>query len=613
MTDNAIFNPRDPRCKTPYGAVPTGTEVTFSLRPLRTEKYSRGTMTLRLEQSDNATLEKELVWTDTEDDRDVFTGALNTKQYIGLIWYSFRLETRNGEARELGPYLLAVYDGTDRVPDWFGEGLCYQIFPDRFFRTRAPDPWAFPGPRRVHRNWREEPQAGPDEAGNYNRDFFGGNLAGITARLDHLSELGVETLYLCPVFASAENHRYSTGDYLTIDPMLGTEDDFKALCEAAHARGIRVILDGVFSHTGFTSRYFNGDGLYPGPGAAQSKNSPYYAWYQWRNWPKEYESWWGIHTLPTLDKTNPDYQRFLYGGPDSVVRRWLRAGADGWRLDVADELPDAFVAGINAAARVENPEAVVIGEVWEDGVTKVAYGVRRKHLLGRHLDGLMNYPFRTALLDYLLGGPGEGFREAMETLRERYPAFAFHNNMNFLGTHDTPRILTMLALDGKVPEQALTPPPPLTAEQRSRGLALLRLGLLILFAFPGAPTLYYGDEAGLEGYKDPWNRRTYPWGREDEALLDLCRTLGQLRKTSAPLRRGDLRWGDCPERSLSFCRSLEDTRAAVAVNAGDTPVTVTLPWSDAPARDPVTGKKYLPGDGELTLELPPCSGVILVE
>ena len=256
-------------------------------------------------------------------------------------------------------------------------------------------------------------------------------------------------------------------------------------------------------------------------------------------------------------------------------------------MDVADELPDSFIAGLRQAVEQENPNAMVLGEVWEDGSNKIAYGVRRKHLLGGHLDGLMNYPFRTAALDYLLGGDAAAFRSALEVLREHYPPFAFHNAMNFLGTHDTPRILTVLGLGtAEATEAADTL---LTPAQKAQALKRLRLGYALLFTFPGAPTLYYGDEAGLEGGRDPWNRRTYPWGREDHSLLVWCRTLGQLRKHTPALRRGELMWETCQGALLSYQRVLEDARVFTAVNAGTESVTVPLPW-------PGGGKNLLTGE-----------------
>ena len=614
MANTAIYNPRDSRYKSPYGAVSAGTQVHFTLRPARAEGFSRGLLTARLETT-NQDLQVPMLWTGTDFVQDAFSCTLDTGDYVGLIWYSFRLETLRGRIRELGPYQLTVYDGSDQVPDWFGKGLCYQIFPDRFYRTQLPTPISG---RQLHENWFEEPTDGPvgtapDGQPLYNRDFFGGTLAGITEKLDYLADLGVETLYLCPIFASAENHRYSTADYREIDPMLGHVSDLQTLCTQAHSRGMRIILDGVFSHTGFTSRYFNGDGAYDTLGAAQSPDSPYYPWYQWIHWPDQYQCWWGIPSLPTLDKHNPDYQTFLFGGPDSVIRHWLKLGADGWRLDVADELPDDFIRGIHDAARQTNPAATVLGEVWEDGSNKIAYGVRRKHLLGHHLDGLMNYPFRNALLEFLLGGPGDAFREAMETLREHYPPFAFHNAMNFLGTHDTPRILTLLGVgnDSKDRDRNWRRTHRLSQAEREQALTRLELGLLVLFGFPGAPTLYYGDEAGLEGFEDPWNRRTYPWGREQQALLDLCRALGQFRRKSDALRQGDLVWGSCRGQTLSFRRAWGDQLAAVAVNAGSEAATISLPWTGKTAQELRTGQQYRPCQGALTLSLKGRTGALL--
>lgn len=296
------------------------------------------------------------------------------------------------------------------------------------------------------------PNGQPDPDGEIrNRDFFGGSLAGITSKLDDLARLGVTTVYLCPIFESASNHRYNTADYTHIDPMLGTKKDFDILCRQARERGIHILLDGVFNHTGSQSIYFNADGYYPSEGAAQSQDSPYYDWYSFHPWPQDYDSWWGIHTLPAVREECPSYVDYIIDHPDSIVRRWVRLGASGWRLDVADELPDWFIAKIRTALEETDPEGILIGEVWEDGSNKIAYSQRRRYLLGSECHGLMNYPFRTALLAYLQGGGAEDFQNAMETIRENYPPAAFYSAMNFLGTHDTPRILTVLGAD-HVPE-----------------------------------------------------------------------------------------------------------------------------------------------------------------
>ena len=390
-----IYDSRDPRCKSPYGAAASGTPVLLTLRPPRKEGYSRAQLTARFEAGEDEVRTLPMPWSGLDGDRDQFSCVLDTGGYVGLVWYTFTLERLDGKkSQQLGPYQLTVYDGGEEVPAWFGEGMTYQIFPDRFRRTRIPDPAGMVGGRWVHTAWQEEPEYRPDRNGEIrNRDFFGGDLRGVMEKLDYLKSLGVTTLYFCPIFEAAENHRYGTADYSRIDPMLGCEEDFSQLCRKAHSLGMRVMLDGVFNHTGFVSRYFNGDGFYPETGAHQSQDSPWYSWYSFQQWPDRYESWWGIYSLPAVNEHDPSYREFIFGGENSVVRRWLRAGADGWRLDVADELPDDFVHGVHAAARAEKPDAVVIGEVWEDGSTKVAYGVRRRHILGGHCDGLMNYPF----------------------------------------------------------------------------------------------------------------------------------------------------------------------------------------------------------------------------
>lgn len=615
MTDPAIFDPRDLNFKNPYGAVPSGTVVCFTLRPPRAGGFSRGRLTARFESRNNEEQIIPLPWVDSQLGVDQFRGTLDVGTYVGLVWYSFVLEGLDGRRAELGPYQLTVYQGEEAVPTWFGEGMTYQIFPDRFCRSRIPDPTGLVGGRTVHQNWEDEPVYRPDERGEIrNRDFFGGDFQGVISKLDELKELGVETLYFNPIFEAAENHRYGTADYDRIDPMLGCNEDFSRLCDEAHRRGMRVMLDGVFNHTGFVSRYFNGDGFYPDVGACQSWDSPYRSWFQFIHWPDRYESWWGIYSLPAVNESDPGYRRFIFGDEDSVVRRWLRAGADGWRLDVADELPDDFVAGIHAAARAEKPSAVVIGEVWEDGSTKVAYGVRRKHILGGHCDGLMNYPLRSAILSYFSGGKAEDFVSGMETIRENYPPFAFYSAMNSLGTHDTPRILTLLGAGGERRDQSRD----WRANFRLEGDALrlakerLRAAALLLFCFPGSPTVYYGDEAGMEGFEDPFNRRTYPWGHEDQELLAWFKQLGALRKTHPALRRGTIRYVAAEGPLLAFARADDGEEILCVCNAGDGPVTLPLPGNTASVLVGSPALAPLEEDEGVQITLPPRSGAALL-
>lgn len=620
-----IFDSRDQRYKRPYGAVTCGTLISLTLRPLLQEDFTVCTLIATAEFS-GARLELPLRIAGTEDDRQLFTGSFYAPPQPDLLWVCFRFRRRNGESLWLGKNGLCgegesvcwqqtVYDGSLPTPEWFGRGVTYQIFPDRFRRTAVPNPAGMLGNRTVHQNWDELMEYLPDADGEIrNQDFFGGNLAGIIEKLDYLRDLGVSTLYLCPIFESDSNHRYNTGDYDKIDPMLGTEEDFRRLCAKAREQGIHVMLDGVFNHTGNNSRYFNAYDAYPSLGAAQSSESPYISWYTFQEWPVRYDSWWGIHTLPAVNESDPGYIDFIIEGEGSVIRRWLRAGADAWRLDVADELPDEFIARIRAVMMEEKPDSFLLGEVWEDGSNKIAYDQRRKYLLGRETHGLMNYPFRVSALDYLRGGDAAAFREAMETIRENYPRPAFYSCMNMLGTHDTPRVLTMLGVYPREAPASRTDRAHfrMTPEEYDRGSRLLRLGAVLLYAFPGSPTVFYGDEAGMEGWEDPFNRGTFPWGREDPVLQRRFALLGRLRNERPSLQSGDFRWLHAQGHGLAFARELADEATVAALNAGEEPVRLELPWSAPLAADALTGQRFLPTGGVLTICIPPMDGMLLI-
>ena len=593
MFDPAIFDPADPRCKSPAGGVAAGKSVTLSLYPPRSLGYLQAQVTFRYEQWDDYTETHSIPWVNYDLGVDTFTAVIPIPaDYQGLIWYTIRTDFTNYPySMESEEFQLTVFDGRDKVPEWFGLGMCYQIFPDRFCRLSLPAVTG-PGDRILHPNWGDAPFYKPEPGrGVTNRDFFGGSLKGVESKLDYLAGLGVETIYFCPIFEALENHRYGTADYEKVDPMLGTQRDFERLCQAAHRRGIRIILDGVFNHAGWASRYFNATGVYGEGGAARDPNSPYHDWFLWEHWPDQYKSWWGFHTLPDFNKTNPDFLEYICG-ENGVIRTWLRRGADGWRLDVADELPDEMVHLIHQAARAEKPDAIIIGEVWEDGSNKTAYDIRRKHIWGGHCDGLMNYPLRTALISYLLGGDAREFRDTMETIRDHYPPFAFHNAMNALGTHDTLRILTFLGVahdhknDWTKDQRAAYV---MTPQERAQGLARLKMGYVLLFAFPGAPTVYYGDEAGMTGFEDPFNRGSFPWGKEDKELVAFVSTLGNLRKQNHALRQGKITYLAADQGLLAFARTYGRATAIAAVNRDDQPRRLDLPFS---ATDLLTGEVF---------------------
>ena len=609
-----VFDPRDAACKSPFGAVACGAEVSFTLRD--GDYYACELLVHR----EFAGVDEVCPLPPAEGG---FSGIYIAPQEPDLCWYAFRFTRADGSTVCYGRsgwcgqdalvrWQLTVYEDTP-TPAWFGQGVTYQIFPDRFRRTSVPDVGGMVGRRWVHDNWSDQPVFLPDEQGQItNCDFFGGSLAGITEKLDYLKSLSVSTIYLNPIFEADSNHRYNTADYHAIDPMLGSEEDFRTLCREAHARGIRIILDGVFNHTGSNSRYFNAEGFYPEPGAAQSMESPYFSWYSFHPWPTDYDAWWGVHTLPAVNEEQPDYRRFIISDKDSVVRHWLRDGADGWRLDVADELPDDFIAAIRDAIQAEKPNGYLLGEVWEDGSNKIAYSRRRRYLLGRETHGLMNYPLRTALLDYLRGGSAAAFRDTMEELRENYPPAAFYGGLNILGTHDTPRILTLLGADAVPQDKAMRAAFRLSPAAREKGLRRLTLAAMLLYTFPGSPTVYYGDEAGLEGFEDPMNRRTYPWGREEPRLLALYRTLGALRRRRPSLQKGDITYLTADDGLLIYSRRWADEVTYTLLNTGSLTRAVTLPWPSAAARDAVSLQQFLVRDGQLHLELPPCDGLVLI-
>ena len=621
MLDPFVFDSRSESCKKPYGAVPCGTAVSYTVRPLRREGWSRCVLVTQREFS-GQTAELELPCTGQDGDRNRFSGIFSAPAEPELVWYWFRLFREDGSSilldrsgyhggENVQSWQLTVYEESS-TPAWFGCGVVYQIFPDRFCRLELPDPAGMVGSRTIHENWSNLPDWRPDAQGEVrNCDFFGGSLQGILSKLDDLADFGVTVLYLNPVFESASNHRYNTADYRAIDPMLGTEDDFHHLCQEAKRRGIRVILDGVFNHTGSQSRYFNADGFYSDTGAAQSPDSPYYHWYSFHPWPADYDAWWGIRTLPAVREDAPDYRDFIIRGQDSVVRHWLRAGASGWRLDVADELPDDFIGEIRTAMEETAPDSFLLGEVWEDATTKIAYSMRRRYLLGQELHGVMNYPFRTALIAYLLGGDADEFRETLESLRENYPPHAFYSLMNFLSTHDTPRILTVLGADHVPDSKEERAVFRLSPARRQLGLKRLRLAALVLFTFPGAPTVYYGDEAGMEGWEDPFNRAGYPWGQEDSELKSFFSKLAHLRREQPALQTGQLHWRWTAGSLLVFAREQDGQLLTTVVNAADTPQTLTLPWFGDTARDLLSSEALSPADNVLPLTLLPHQGLLL--
>ena len=619
MLDKSIFHPRLSIYKKPFGAVPTGTAVHFSTG---LPEHAVGCV-LSLASEFYGTVDQIPMAADSNGFHCTYTAP----EAVDLIWYTFLFSFPDGSTRPYGadgfapdsgavpPFQLTVYDGSTQTPTWFGDGITYQIFPDRFCRLEKPDPAGMIGARWVHEDWNEPVAYRAEDGIITNRDFFGGSLKGILSRLDYLESLSVSTIYLNPIFEAASNHRYDTCDYGRIDPMLGTERDFRLLCSEAKKRGIRILLDGVFNHTGNGSRYFNANGWYDTVGAAQSKDSPWYDWFEFTHWPDKYSAWWGIETLPQVQESCSSYLDYIIENEDSIVRRWLRAGASGWRLDVADELPDSFIEKLRTAATEEKEDAVIIGEVWEDGSNKIAYGLRRKYLLGHETHSLMNYPFRVSAIAWLQGGDAKDFMETMETIREHYPPAAFYSSMNSLGTHDTPRILTLCGQSEDLSkyDRDWRAHYQLSHNELQRGLRRLKLASTLLFTFPGSPTVFYGDEVGLQGCEDPFNRAPFPWGRENLNLLAHYRILGALRKSRASLRRGSIAYLRAEGGLLIFRRTYGEEFTLVALNNGTSNAELSLPWHTPLAKDALSQQQFMVRDGMLHVVLPAESGMVLIK
>lgn len=486
-------------------------------------------------------------------------------------------------------------------PKWLKNGIMYQIFPDRFARSPQYIPPKQTKEYLLREDWGGVPNFMPDQDGIVqNNDFFGGNLQGIIENLEYLQDLGVTVIYLNPIFEAYSNHRYDTADYMKIDPLLGSEADFMELCSLALEKGIKILIDGVFNHTGSDSIYFNKKGRYASIGAYQSKSSPYYNWFRFIEWPSKYEAWWGVDTLPSIQETEPTYLDYIIRNRDSVIRHWLGCGASGYRLDVVDELPDLFLDELRLVVKEENPDAAIIGEVWEDASTKVSYGQRRRYLEGDQLDSVMNYPLRKAIIRFIKEDQDAfAFASTIEVLWRNYPETVFYGLMNFLGTHDTPRIFNIFS------------------ENVNRVAARQRLfSSLILWAMmPGIPCIYYGDELGMMGEKDPLNRGCFEHEKRDQEIFRHYKRLLSFRQeveTFESLELLKFEHGMITDNMYSFHRKGQKCRLHVAVNAGDEWETLPLNLRD--------GEKiidyFISGDVSFadldTFHLKGCSGIAVL-
>lgn len=520
-------------------------------------------------------------WTCIDGSNDVYTCLIDmSKIGVGLYYYKYEIDSPScmffGDGKKVteiskmenegdGMIQLLIYQEKSSCAKWMHGGVMYHIFVDRFKKSGKCKP-----KKNVIMNddWYNGIPQFADVPGGYveNNMFFGGDLYGVIEKLDYIKSLGVTCLYLSPIFEAYSNHKYDTGDYMSVDSMFGSDEALKELIKESKKRDMRIILDGVFNHTGSDSIYFNKNNTYDSLGAYQSKESPYYEWYNFRSFPNDYECWWNVKILPRVNSNCPSYQKYILGD-GGVVDKWMKEGISGFRLDVADELSDDFLKTLNKRVKSVDPDGVIYGEVWEDASNKIAYDHRKKYFLGNELDSVMNYPLREAVIEYIKNGNCELFYKTCKMLYSHYPKHNADLLMNLLGTHDTERILTVLGGEsgnGLTNKELSTKK--MTLAERKKASSLLKLAYAIIATVPGVPCIYYGDEAGMEGYRDPFNRMPFPWECENSELLEFYRRIGAIRAKEPIFKNGYFEIVECNSELLAFARYNDDGFAITIIN-----------------------------------------------
>lgn len=476
------------------------------------------------------------------------------------------------------------------TPAWVRDAVFYQIFPDRFAKSALVRK-----PRNLQ-DWDATPTF---------HAYKGGDLMGVVEHLDYLIDLGINAIYFNPVFQSASNHRYHTYDYYNVDPMLGGNAALRTLLDEAHARGIRIVLDGVFNHA--SRGFFQFHDI-----MENGHFSPYIDWFKIDRWPlnayneheePNYEAWWNLHALPKFNVSNPDVREFLMG----VAEHWIRFGIDGWRLDVPAEIKDdTFWQEFRRRVKAINPEAYIVGEIWHDS---------RHWLKGDQFDAVMNYLLTKLCIEFFIAGDmdpslvkgtslwpvrdigAHEFALEIEALLKLYPPEVTAVQLNLLDSHDTARFITMANGDWSA------------------------LGMATLFemVYPGAPCIYYGDEIGIAGGRDPLCRGGFPWETErwNTDLRDFFKKAVALRHNHPALRHGAYNTLYAQGSLYAIARTLPDDRLVVIFNVGTEATGANIPTGgllpdDATLIEAWTGERYAVGTGEITLQVPARSALVLI-
>lgn len=540
----------------------------------------------------NVLISQQIDFFRTEGSYHVFSATIDSveitgKSKRGLFFYHFEAETNSGrlytctdgvnctlEHQFCNEWQLSIYAEEFETPSWFNGGVLYQIFVDRFAKG---DQKFRKGDALYNEDWKNGIPEFPEKRGDEypNNLHFGGNLYAAADKMDYLVSLGITCVYLNPIFEAYSNHKYDTGDYLKVDASFGGDEAFAYFLSKAKEKGIAVILDGVFNHVGADSIYFNKFGKYDSVGAYQAQKSPYYNWFIFEDYPDGYKSWWGIRNLPKV-KHQEEFERFIC---DQVIPKYMAMGVSGWRLDVVDELSGKFTERIVQSVKNCKKDALVIGEVWEDASNKIAYDERKEYFLGKQLDSVMNYPFRDAIIKYILHADAELLKLTLQTLYEHYPAHILSHIMNIVGTHDTVRILNVLSgeedavFDKTNKELSVLR---LSEEKRCRAIRRLKNAYLLLAFLPGVPCIYYGDEVGLEGWHDPFNRRPFPWNEIDTEIHDWFARVNRLRAEEPLFKSEKLRILSTEKETFAVERYFGNNSIFLVSNMSKTETVIPL-------------------------------------
>ena len=529
-----------------------------------------------------------IVYFETEEDIFLETRAIY-KYYFSYKVDGFRRFIKKEDT--VGPEGIALDEMFKmsvnfKVPEWAKGRMMYHIFVDRFNRGSS-EPMKEMSRRHIHKSWDEPIVVEGDEQGIWNNDFYGGDLKGITQKLDYIESLGVEILYLSPIVYSQSTHRYDASDYEMVDPYAGTMEDLKELCDEAHKRGMKVVLDAVFNHTGSDSKYFNkyqneewiesehDKGAYHD---SESKYSKFYKKVYGADGKIYQKYWWGFDTLPVCDGQSLEWQEYITG-VGGVIDKWFACGIDGLRLDVADELTDYYIELIRQAVHRNKEDGFILGEVWENPMyTRDEYGNKRTYIeSGKGMDTVMNYNFIKALIRYFRYGESNELAGKIKECRDSYPEDTFYTAMNFTSTHDMTRGVSLwdsaiFNYHGKWPwnlnneDHKWAQSYKMSPEQLEEAKNILQAYVFFLTFYPGILSVFAGDEMGVPGVGNLDNRKTMPWNNPDEMLIDFFKTMGAIRKEETFMHTADMRVRNINPNYAAFERIKDEERILVVVN-----------------------------------------------